>query len=398
LRPGEDVDGGTSAGEVTYYEDVRPIMVEHCTTCHQEGGIGPFALETYAEVAEVGERVRDVTAARIMPPFLADNSGACNTWSNHRGLTDEQIATLDAWVEGGKLEGDPSTPEPPPAELPELSSVDITLEMPSTYTIDEGGTDDYRCFVVDPGLAEDTYVTGYDVHPGNAQRVHHVIVYNPVSDEAGERARALDEADGSVGDGYPCFGAAGVDAPPMVLWAPGAGATTFPARTGIELVAGRPLIIQVHYNNLVEGSPNTDRTTIDLSTRSNASPAYLVPLADTSLNLPPRMESVTESYTQSLSVLPTTVRIRGVFPHMHTLGRELRVDIGRASSDQCLIDVPRWDFDWQLAYWLDSPISVGPEDSATITCTYNTMERDETVNWGDGTLDEMCLAFVYLTL
>ena len=400
--PPASTDGGAAfdgalpplPSEATYYEHVRPILVANCTMCHQAGGIAPFALETYPQAFDVGERIEQAVMEGVMPPFLADNSGECNTWSNHRGLTEVEIATISAWVAGGKLEGDASIPAPPAAELPTLAAVDISLEMPSTYAIDETDDDDYRCFVVETGLTADTYVTGYDVHPGNPQRVHHVIVYNPFSDAAGDSARARD-----TGNGYPCFGGPGVDAAPMVLWAPGTGATMFPRGTGVPVTAGRPMIIQVHYNNLVPGSPNDDRTTIDLVTRSSALDAYIIPLWDTDLNLPPRMEEVVESSRQSLSVLPTTVRIHGAFPHMHTLGRRLRVDIHRgAGGDQCLIDIPRWDFGWQLAYWLDEPIDVSPGDAATITCTYNTMERTEMTHWGDGTQDEMCINFVYVTL
>ncbi len=403
--PSGGTDGGTTAdggssGPVTYYEHVRPILVESCNTCHVEGGVGPFPLDTYETAVEVAERMREVTADRIMPPFLADNSGACNTWSNYRGLTDEEIATIDAWVRGGTLEGDPTIPAPPPAELPQLGSVDGTLEMPAEFTTNPSIDDEYRCFVVDPGLATNMYLTGYDVMPGNAQRVHHVIVYNPVSDAEGAEAVARDQAEGDTTDGYTCYGGAGVDAAPVVLWAPGAGATRFPRGTGIELTAGRPLIMQVHYNNLVANDvPATDRTTVQLSLAETANPAFLPLVGDFSLELPPRSEGIVESASMSFSRLPVpNVRVWGVFPHMHTLGRSLRMDINRPDTNQCLIDVPRWDFHWQMAYWLDDPINVTPEDAATITCTYDTLTRDTVTRFGDGTEDEMCLAFVYVTL
>ncbi|MFK7991533.1 MAG: hypothetical protein AB8I08_36290 [Sandaracinaceae bacterium] len=400
LRPDSGrVDAGGDDGETTYYEDVRPILVENCVMCHDEGGIAPFRLETYAQVTEVAERVREATALRIMPPFLADNSGDCQTYENHRGLTQEEIDTIGAWVDQGTLEGDATTPMPEAAVLPTLSSVDLTIEMEMDYSVLEETDDDYRCFVVDPGLTENAYVTGYDVHPGNAQRVHHVIVYNPVDEAAEQRALELDMEDGTMGDGYPCYGGAIVDAPPLVLWAPGTGATRFPRGTGIELEAGRQQIIQVHYNNLVdEGVATTDRTTIDLQTSDTALQAYLLPVLNTGLSLPPRMESVSSSRTLDLSFLPANVRIFGVMPHMHTLGRTLSVEIQRPTETECAVDVPRWDFNWQLAYWYDDPIRISPEDSATITCTYNTMSRDETTTWGDGTQDEMCIAFVYVSL
>lgn len=397
----ESAESTPDAGDqVTYYGDVRPILVENCVMCHTEGGIAPFTLQTYDAAVEVSERMLEVTRDRIMPPFLADSSGECNTWSNHRGLTDEEIALIGQWVVTGTAEGDPTIEAPTPGVLPTLDSVDVTIEMPEMYLIDQSIDDDYRCFVVETGTTEDQFVTGYDVHPGNAQRAHHVIVYAPLDEGEVDAAVALDAAEGAPNDGYSCFGGPRVDAPPLVLWAPGTGATRFPRGTGIRLAAGRRLIIQVHYNNLVDdGTPNTDRTTIELMTASTANEAYLALFADYSLNLPPRMEEVVESDTASLSFLPTTVRIWGVFPHMHTLGRTLQVDLLRGDgAEQCLVDIPRWDFNWQLAYWLDTPISIGSSDSARITCSYNTMSRDETVNWGDGTQDEMCLSFVYVSL
>ncbi|HEY8429056.1 MAG TPA: hypothetical protein VIL20_11805 [Sandaracinaceae bacterium] len=393
-------DTGTSEPGVTYYGHVRPILVENCVMCHVEGGVGPFALTTYEGVVEVADRVKQVTADRIMPPFLADNSGRCNTWSNYRGLTDEEIATIGAWVDMGTPEGDPTTPEPPAVELPQLDSVDVTLEMPLEYTVNDAFEDEYRCFVTDPGLTENKYLVGYDVHPGNVQRVHHLIVYAPVDEAAANEARELDAADGNPTDGYTCFGAARVDAIPIVLWAPGTGATEFPRGTGIQLTAGRPLIMQLHYNNQVDASvPATDRTSVDLALADNASPALMAPIIDSDLHLPPRTPEVVETSTLDLSVLPFSVRVWGIFPHMHTLGRSIRLDINRGgTTPECMIDVPRWDFHWQMAYWATEPIRVSPEDSVTITCTFDTRSRETTTTFGEGTQDEMCLAFVYATL
>lgn len=397
---GGDPPAPDAGPPVTYYGDVRPILVEHCTMCHVDGGIAPFSLTTYDAAVEVSTNMREVTRERIMPPFLADGSGACNTWSNYRGLTDEEIATIGAWVDADTPEGDPSTPAPEPVVLPHLPSADLSLEMSEAFTTNDSFDDEYRCFVLESTLDADRFLVGYDVQPGNAERVHHVIVYNPTSDEQADAARQRDLEDGSATDGYTCFGAAGVDATPVVLWAPGAGSTMFPHGTGIQLSAHRPLILQIHYNNQVpEGTERTDRTRVDLALEDTANPAYMVLMGDFDLNLPPRTQEWVESQRMSLSALPVNVRVWGVFPHMHTLGRTIHVDLNRQSGgDQCLIDVPRWDFHWQMAYWLSTPITVTPEDAATITCTYDTRDRDTTTNFGDGTEDEMCLAFTYVTL
>ncbi len=390
-------DGSAPLTAPTYYGDIRPILAANCQMCHTSEGVGPFPLMTYQEAFEVGDRMAEVTRDRIMPPFLADASGDCQTFSNDRTLSDEEIAVIGRWVQTGMIEGDPSTPAPERPEVLRLPRTDLTLEMSQPYDVDTTEDDDYRCFVVESTTTDPIFVTGYEVMPGNTQRVHHVIVYNPTSDAEAQRARDLDAAEGGTGTGYACFGGPRVEAPPLVLWAPGTNATAFPRGTGIELEAGRAQILQIHYNNLVDDAPADDQTRINLMTSATANQAYLVPFVNGGIVLPPGQERVTQSNTELLSMLPVPARAWGMFPHMHTLGRELRVDLS-GTTDACLIDIPRWDFNWQLAYWYDEPVRVTPSDSVTISCTFNTMDRTETVRWGDGTQDEMCLSFVYLTL
>jgi hypothetical protein len=278
--------------------------------------------------------------------------------------------------------------------LAELTGAVVSIETVE-YQPDLSGPDDYRCFVVDAPSATDYFVTGYEVHPGNVPIVHHVIVYAPTQPAEVTEAQMLDANE--AGDGYTCFGGSGVQAFPVVLWAPGAGATNFPRGTGVKLTGGRPLIIQVHYNTLA-GS-GVDHTTVDLETAETAAEAYIVPFGDFDLAIAPRMSEVSTTATQSLSFLPVSVRVHGVFPHMHTLGRRLRVEhMTAAAGEQCMLNVPAWDFDWQLAYWYERPITFSPSDSVRITCTYDTTSRTEVVTWGEGTQDEMCLTFVYATL
>jgi hypothetical protein len=89
--------------------------------------------------------------------------------------------------------------------------------------------------------------------------------------------------------------------------------------------------------------------------------------------------------------------IWGALPHMHTLGRKLRVDAATASGTTCLVNVDRWDFHWQNVWWYESPLSLDAFKSATISCTYDTRGRDKPVTWGEGTNDEMCLSYFYAT-
>jgi len=377
---------------VTYYEDVRPILAENCVTCHSEGSIAPFTLLSYDEVFEVGERVAEVTHDRIMPPFVVDNSGECNTYRGARTLTQDEIDLIGRWVAQGMPEGDPSVPAPPEATLPTLDEVSSSLEMSIEYSPDDSTNDDYRCFVVDPDWTGTQYLTGYDVRPGNAEVVHHIIVYAPIDAGVGAEARMREASE--TRPGYTCYGDSGVFAIPVVLWAPGAGAVTFPEGTGIALDGSIPLIMQVHYN-LLEDDGNPDLSHVDLQLADSVdNVAQMALVADFGLSVPPRMESVTNTFEGATVFGPSSnLRVWGAFPHMHTLGRQLRVE---ATDGTCMVDVPNWDFNWQGAFFYETPIDLA-NNTFRLDCTYNTMERDSVVTWGDGTLDEMCLSFFYVT-
>ncbi|MDQ3031462.1 MAG: hypothetical protein M3Y87_03525 [Myxococcota bacterium] len=394
-------DGELPLGEVTYHGDVRPILAEHCVGCHVEGGIGPFPLDTYETTAPIATRIAQVTRDRIMPPYLADASGDCQSFDDPQWLTDRELDTLAAWDEQGEPLGDPATPAPVAPTLPTLDGELTTIDIGIDYAADTTGPDDYRCFMVEAPFADEYFLTGHEVHPGNRATVHHVIVFSPFDDEATTQAREYDAADPEPG--YTCFGAPGVDAFPVVLWAPGAGATNYPAGTGIRMAGGAPLIVQVHYNTLAGNG--TDRTSVDLETATSVPrAARIIPVADFDLALAPRMSSVETTDTWDLSLftrgaaLPLT--IYGTFPHMHTLGRTLRVEHIRESdsAEQCLVDVPRWDFNWQLAYFYERPLTISTLDSIRITCGYDTSSRSDMVTWGEGTQDEMCLNFFYVVI
>jgi len=372
LRP----DGGASvpADPVYFYEDVRPILAENCVGCHGPGGIAPFELTAYDDAVEVGERMAEVTRDRIMPPYIVDNSGECNHYIDARGLEQAEIDLIGDWVRGGMLEGDPTTSAPPVAQLPTLEVVDSTLDMGAEYAPRSAEDDDYRCFVVEPDWTGDQFLTGADVRPGNPEIVHHMIVFAPVDAAEGAAARALDGSDGRPG--YTCFGDAVVFALPVIVWAPGVGAQHFPERTGIRLDGDVPLIMQVHYNLTADdGVP--DRTRVDLELADSVEDeAWMGLVADFGLNLPPRMESTSNDYQGGIAFAPDgPLRVHAAYPHMHTLGRSMRVEAMDAGNT-CMVDVPRWDFNWQGGFFYETPIDLDAGQFMRLRCDYDTRERD----------------------
>jgi hypothetical protein len=380
--------------EPTYSEDVAPLLQANCTTCHQAGGIAPFVLTDYASARARAADIADATGKREMPPMPVNNDGSCNTYSNARWLTSAEIATLQAWSKAGAPEGPAAGAAKVPPPPPSLSDPDAVVDIGTDYTPNASlGGDDYRCFIVRAPADERQFVTEYEVIPGDPRVVHHVIVYQPSSADAVTQAHALD--DGDAGDGYTCFGSSGIDASPLALWAPGAGSVALPAGTGVELVSGRELVVQIHYN--LENGVFPDRTQVALRfAKEPVISGYYWAAADTEMVLPPGQAHVESSASNAFDQ-PASFKVHGAIPHMHTLGRTLKVNAAMQGGEQCLVDVDRWDFHWQNAWWYDEPLTLSDVKSLDIRCGFDTRSRSDTVRWGDSTHDEMCISYFYVT-
>lgn len=387
--------GTGTAAAPTYYEDVAPILMANCASCHRAGGIAPFELLTYEQAKTAAGAIRSATEQRIMPPFVLDNSGACNTYQDARWLDDAEIATIGAWVDGGTLEGDPANAPPVPPPPAGLDRVDVTFDMGVEYTPNTAISDDYRCFIIDPGLTQTQFMIGSEVKPGDDRVVHHVILYALDDAQAEQDAANQDAAD--PGPGYTCFGGPGVSSRWIVGWAPGGGAMNYPQGTGVRLNGGRKAVMQVHYNLANGAFP--DRTTIDLKLApSVTNEATIQNIAAFNLNLPPGQPLVEQSGEITIPAQIPQVRVWGVAPHMHVLGKTMNVSVIRNGQSSCLSQVNRWDFHWQGFSLFTDPLTVQGGDTVRITCGFDTTSRNTTTTWGEGTEDEMCIAFFYMSL
>ncbi|UJR82928.1 hypothetical protein [Sandaracinus amylolyticus] len=407
-------DGATESDRVepTFYGEIAPLLAEHCQTCHQPGGIGPFPLITYEEVSARGPLIAASVASRSMPPFLPDNSGDCATYHDAMWLEDAEIELFQRWVDAGHPMGDASRGLPEIAPPPALEGVTHEARMPEAYAPASELLDDYRCVLFDDDVEGDAprYVTDYEVVPGEPRVVHHVVVFQPQNEEAVTAARALDDA--AEGLGYPCLGGPGegVRASMLMNWAPGTGPVHHPEGTGVAVDPARPLLVQIHYHYANGALP--DRTAIRMRTATEVEhPMRPWFFTDGQLNLPPRQQEIEKSvrmrastYSTIFSSLAGTrpifesgrpLRIMGVRAHMHGLGRRMHIERSGSAGTACLVDISNYRFGWQRSYFLETPVTLSPEDELHVTCTYSTMERDEATTWGEGTLDEMCLATFY---
>ena len=400
LKSGEDTAAPMVEGSSTYHGDIRPILRTHCEGCHQEGGVGGFSLTTYEDVRLIGDGVLDAVVSRRMPPFLADNSGECQTYSDASWLTDEEISAIQAWHADGMEEGSSGEAAPlPDIEADALTGVTHTLAVDSYVADFADRPDDYRCFVVDPGLEADGYLTAFQAIPSNPQIAHHLVIFAPADDAAVSDLFALDESE--EGPGYGCFGGPGVMASVVATWGPGRAVSGFPEGSGVRLQSGHPLIVQMHYSDA--GDTRSDATVIDLRVEPEVDHELTTWFfSNNDLALPPMESFVEEVMSASAGEFiehDGGLEIFGILPHMHKLGTSIEVQVDREDgSSECVVTIPRWDFNWQMTYILNDPVFLGAGDQIRVTCTYDTSSVEQVTYFGDGSSDEMCLLGMYTVL
>lgn len=397
----------------TYVRDIQPLIATRCAGCHTEGGIAPFPLETYDQVKTMKGAISGAVAARIMPPFMA--APGCSDYEGDFSLSDAQIDQITKWVgAGAPLGKTDDTPIAVEDERLSLSRVDLDLAIPEPYT-PVLTPDDYRCFLVDWPEVGTSYITGFGAEPDQSSIVHHVITYL-ARPKSLAKFQALD--DESEGPGWPCFGGPSGNGPGEKVgwvggWAPGGTGADFAEDTGIEVPAGSKLIVQIHYNTLT-APPVADRTKIAIRVDPTVKKrAAVMPFADFNwlsghMDIPAHASDVMHQYDGDPTALVSVITdgalpagkaltVYGAGTHMHNLGTRVETRIEHADgSTECMVDIPRWNFHWQLQYNFVKPKTLLPGDKIHLECHWDN-PGDSDVNWGESTTDEMCLGVYYLT-
>lgn len=370
---------------MTWYKDVQPIVQARCQGCHTAGGIAPFALSSYDLTKQYAAAVSSAVEARRMPPWMPDPS--CQSFADSRRLEQGQVDAIVSWVKDGSPLGDPRDEKPAPMPPQGLSQPSVTLDIGGSYTPTASPIDDYHCFVADPKLTQDRDLVAYEFMPDQRAEVHHVLIY-------AAQASAVQAADDAApGLGWPCGGGPGVKVDGLVAaWVPGSPATYYPSGTGVPIAAGRVLAIQIHYNTVNGALPDRSSLRLKYADQPVARRAVITPLSEQTFAIPPTSQGYsTDALGQALK---GPVTLWGLAPHMHTLGRSVRVE----ADGQCLIYIPRWDFHWQQLYFTSAPTGI-PLAAGTVpklTCVWDNPTAG-TVRWGEGTSDEMCINYFYVT-
>jgi hypothetical protein len=387
---------------VTWSKDVAPIVQQHCQGCHRPGDIAPFPLVSYLDAYRQRQKVLRMVERRKMPPWKP--VAGFGEFLDVRRLGESEIASIRDWVAAGAPEGDPKD-LPPPRQWPDtwtLGAPDTVLAPESAFEVPSSDGDLYRCFVIPTRFAEDRYLSAVEFVPGNRKIVHHVLAY---LDTTGASV-ALDEAD--PGLGYTCFGGPGFAATGGIGgWAPGAPPQANPDGVGVLLPAGARVVMQVHYHNRQRG-PESDRTRIGLHFVSKPVDKRVrsIPVLNRGFFIPPGAphHEVRASYT-----IPPgrDMHAIGIAPHMHLLGREMKVTATYPDGTVApLIYIDDWDFHWQGTYTFARPVPLPGGTRIDVEAVYdnsptnrrNPSTPPRAVGWGEATTDEMCIAFVRVTV
>jgi hypothetical protein len=397
----------------TYTRDISRILAAKCQQCHREGDIAPFALDSYEAARDWAEDIKRVINEGIMPPWKP--VAGHGEFRGDRSLSVDDKIQLNLWLDGGLVRGDDAD-LPPPVE-PKGDWVngepDFIAQMAEEYTPPRI-KDVYRCFVLPTDFDETRWVNAVDVLPGDRRSVHHVILFLDTSGQA-EKLDAEEE-----GPGYSCYGGpkTPIDFTDLLGggvalggWAPGTRPMPLPEGTALELPPHARIVLQVHYYTRGGSRPDLTRVGLYFAKEKVRQKLRYIPVLplDSRMRIDMTIPAGAEEHTiKSTYLIPPLFdsHIVNVFPHMHLLGTQIKMDLLPLAGDpKPLIFIDKWDFNWQGPYTFVEPIAAPSFNRLQLTCTYNNSESNprnpnnplKTVTWGEGTEDEMCLGFVGLT-
>ena len=363
--------------QIDYATQVAPILADKCVVCHTQGGLGPFAMNSYDIVKGFAPMIREVLRTKRMPPYHSDSHGS--TWSDDMRLTDAQIKTIVNWVEGGATRGEGQDPLPEaakPAPKWPLGEPDVVVQIPA-FNVPETGIVDYQDRSVATQLTEGKWLRA-TAWANATPTVHHALAgWIPKVDPNG-RGFSWNVALGGYG--------------------PGGAPNLTPADTGIFLPPGGSYAYQMHYTPI--GKPVTDQTEVGYYFYKEE-PKYILrqaSITDFSLEIPAGKSRHQET---AYIEFPHDAEVFGVQPHCHSRCYSTKLRIRYPDgTEKVLLNQPRYYFSWQREYHFQDLLEV-PKGSLLIAdyvydnSTENVANPDphKHVTFGEQTSEEMLFTF-----
>ncbi len=424
-----DNNSKTKSAGVTFSKDVAPIFFKNCSECHRAGEGAPFSTMSYKEVRPWAKSIKEKVVNRTMPPWHADPH--FGEFSNNRVLTQAEIDTIVAWVDGGAKEGDPKDLPAAPKYVDgwNINKPDAIIELPEEYTY-KAGSDEYQYFDVPTGFTEDKYVMMAEARPGNRKIVHHIIAFivppgsaNMARMSTEQRFKAMEaqlKNSPFYRDGFlmrikpdqPVIDDACADPRSrsggdslLVGYAPGRQADYFPPGVVRRIPAGSVIRFQMHYSNqLLSGDAvEKDRSMIGLVFAKEITPETKLITTNSIGNIMFKIPAGAENHrVTACRTLKRDTTIYGLMPHMHLRGKAMEYKVFYPDGkSEVLLNVPNYDFSWQTDYILKTPKRLPAGSRIMVTGSFdnsakNKFNPDPTkdVRYGEPTYDEMMLGFM----
>ena len=368
-------------GDISYAKQISRIVQRRCIECHREGGIAPFALESYDAVAAWAETICEVIDDQRMPPWHANPK--FGHFSNDGRMPDAEKQLLQDWVGNGLPRGSAEDLPPQPQFVDgwALGKPDLVLTIPEPITVPPTGVVDYQYATIDPGFTEGKWVRASEIRPGVRSVVHHIIVFiNPPGGDP-----ILEER----GVGFETVGGYVPGSPPMRL---DDGVARY-------VPPGSTFVFQIHYTP--DGTEQKDQSRIGLYF---AEPATVHRTMQTGVaaNLDFEIPAGAGNHrVEATHRFSHAMEIYTLAAHMHYRGKSFRFEATYPNgSREILLDIPRYDFNWQNVYRFSKPKYM-PEGTLLRCVSYfDNSERNLSnpdpsiaVRWGEQTWEEMMIGY-----
>ena len=397
----------------TFAKDVAPILYKNCTTCHHPGGLGPFSLLDYDSAKKNLEEMKDAVSTGYMPPWHAE--GAHGVFRNDRRLSSTERETILRWIATGAKPGNMKDLPPKPVYATgwSIGTPDAIVSMPEEFTVPASGTIEYQYFEVPTGFTEDKWVQAIEFMPGSREVVHHVLVFAKVPPVPGATpptpaprppgtpapqpllirnpAHGTPPAPPRLDTLHP---------PPRQLGAliggtaPGTNVMEFAKGTALRLRAGTVLTFQMHYT--AKGHEMHDRSKVGFRFASEMpeEEIFSSQFVNGSFTIPAGAKDVAIPAEIGFG---QPVRIWGLLPHTHLRGTRWQYTLVKPdSTSEVILDVPRYDFNWQTYYLFAKPLDIPAGAKIKSMAWYDNSATNKSnpdaskdVKWGDQTWEEM---------
>ena len=360
---------------ISYSNDVAPILQAKCVSCHQKGGIAPFAMNSFEVVKSMAPMIRESVRSERMPPYFADPH--IGKFNHDQGMTADQTKTLIHWIEAGAPRGTGRDALKEDAgEAPEwpvsLGKPDVIIDLPG-FDVPASGLVEYQNMRVDNPFKQDAWLRAISIKPGDRSVLHHVVS-NHMADPKLPKSKI---PGGSVGS-----------------YTPGAEAQIIAEGAGAPVPAGGKLNFQMHYTTT--GKATTDHTQVGFYTLKTA-PEFIkrsTVIGDFGLRIPAGAARHEET---SYQTFPADAYIYTLYPHSHYRGYSVELKaVTPDGKETMLLSLPKYDFNWQRDYDPETPILVKKGTKLVAKWIYDNSTNNRAnpdpnrdITWGEQTQEEM---------